>query len=499
MERTAHEREIAHPCGSEPPPPRAGSPSAAWRALGSAGGGGRRALPAGPRGQAFRVTSIGRFLSGVRSELATPLVLVTLRAGGAVAAFLTSVLMARTMDAAEVGIALTCMSVASLSAILVTGSTEAGCVRFVVAYLERGESARARGMVRFNRRVTLVIGLALLASLSVGQWHAARGGEDLSPILAATVMTAVLLGWLRIGAAHAMALGEVIRSLAPSSFFRQAFLLLGLALWTLAGRPSDVAVVLSLMLLGAGIALVLQTALNRGPMMRLGTGQVDGSDWKEWTGVGLQLGLALLFVQFSRDLTLVAGALSLSAEDVGVLGIATAIVGFAKFLVVAINQSVLPELSRAVARGDMETFMRRTAITNHLKFWPMVLVFVAFWMLGEHVAALFGPGFADIASILPILMLEPLALAFFGPGGSYLSLSGRQAVLLPLSIATIALLAAAVTLGAHLGGLRGAALGSSVAWVFWSASLAALSRRYAGRDITLLSTVRHRPWSRTGG
>ena len=445
------------------------------------------------------MTSIARFLSGVRSELATPLTLVVLRSGGMGAAFLTSVLMARTMDAAEVGIALTCMSVASLSAILVTGSSEAGCVRFVVAYLERGELGKARGMVRFNRRVTLGVGLALLASLSIGQLLAARVGESLSPVLVATALTTLLLGWLRIGAAHAMALGEVVRSLAPFSFFRQGFLLLGLASWLLSGRQPDVSVVVSLMLISAGVALALQALLNRDPMRRLGTGHADGSDWKAWTGVGLQLGLALLFVQFSRDLTLVVGALSLSAEDVGVLGIATAIVGFAKFFVVAINQSVLPELSRAVACGDMETFMRRTAITNHLKFWPMVLAFLLFWLLGERVAAVFGPGFSDIAPILLILMLEPLALAFFGPGGSYLSLSGRQSVMLPLSIATIALLAAAVTLGAHAGGLRGAALGSSVAWIFWSASLAVLARRHAGRDITLLSSTWRLPWRRPGG
>lgn len=398
--------------------------------------------------------------------------------------------MARTMEPDEMGIALTCMSVAPIAAILVTGSTEAGCIRFIVAYLERGEHAKARGMVRFNRQVTLVIGLALLGCLLIGQWWVTRGEQEISIVVTLTVMTAVLLGWLRIGSAHVMALGNVVRSLAPFSFFRQVFLLLGLLVWTLIGAELDVVTVVSITLATAGMALSLQTILNRAPMRKIGTGRTDDSDRWEWTKIGLQLGLTLLFVQFSRDLTLVVSALSLPPEDVAVLGIATAIVGFAKFFVVAVNQSLAPKLSKAIARGSTRSFMHDVAVTNHLKLWPMVLAFVLFWVFGERVAAIYGPAFANMTPILLILMLEPLALAFFGPGGSFLSLSGHQLVLLPLSIATILLLLLAVTLGAQIDGLRGAAVGSSIAWVFWSASLAVLTRRYMKLDITVLSSTR---------
>ena len=430
-------------------------------------------------------------LSVFRSELSTPLLLVILRTGGAVAAFFTSLIMARTMEPAEMGIALTCMSAAPIAAIFVTGSSEAGCVRFIIAYLDRDEMEKARGMVYFNRRVTLVIGAVLLIVLLIWQLWLIGGETDFPIVFAITAITAAMLGWLRIGAAHAMALGEVVRSLAPFSFFRQVIMLLGLVGLVLVDRSLDVETVVLIMLFSTGVVLVLQAALNHGPMQRIGTGPADMSDRREWTTVGLQLGLTLIFVQFSRDLTIVMSSFSLLPKDVGVLGIATAIVGFAKFFVIAVNQSITPKLSKAIARGDTDALVHMVAITNHLKFWPMVLAIIAFWLFGDNVAAIFGPDYADVASILVILALEPLALAFFGPGGNFLSLSGHQSVLLPLSGVTILLLAAAVTIGAYVDGLHGVALGSSITWIFWGASLAVLTRRYAGYNVTLFSSTLH--------
>lgn len=425
----------------------------------------------------------------VREELATPLLLFVLRGGGAAAAFGTSLLMVHNMSAANMGIALTCMSIAPLAAILVTGSSEAGCVRFIIAYLDRNEIDKARGMIRFNRQITLSVGCLTLAGLLIWQILMADQGYEIPLFMAMTIMTAVLLGWLRIGAAHAMSLGKVIRSLAPFSFFRQLLLLLGLGFWVLIGKALTIETVVATMLASVVVVLVLQAALNYSPMQRIGSGDVDVSDRSEWTKVGLQLGLTLLFVQFSRDLTLVIGAFSLSPEDISVLGITTAIVGFAKFFVIAVNQSVTPKLSQAIARADTEVLMLRVAMTNQLNFWPMVLAFVMFWFFGDQVAAIFGPDFSDVAVILVILMIEPLALAYFGPCGNLLSLSGHQYVLLPLSAVAVLLLAICVTVGAQLDGLRGAAIGSSITWVFWSASLSVLCQKYTKHNTTLLSST----------
>ena len=415
----------------------------------------------------------------------TPLTLVVLRLGGTAAAFAISLILARTMDPVEMGVVLTSISAAPLAAIVVTGSTEAGCVRFIVAYLENGDVDKARGMVQFNRRVTLAIAFVLLTGLCIWLWAQAGSEQGASLVFAMTALTGLLLGWLRQGAAHAMALGKVVRSLAPFSFFRQVLLFLGIAICILMQKPLSVLLVVALMLASTAAVVVLQAVLNRIPMQRMGAGVADFSDRGEWTKVGLQLGLTLLFVQFSRDLIIVISSWSLPPNEVAVLGITTAIVAFTKFYVIAVNQSITPKISAAIARQDDSELMQRVAISNHLKFWPMVLAAFLFWLLGDHVTAIFGPNFTNITPVLLVLSLEPLALAFFGPGGNVLSLSGHQFVMLPLSVFTVLLLLAAVTLGANVDGVRGAAIGSSLTWVFWSTSLAYFAHKYTRHNVTL--------------
>ena len=435
---------------------------------------------------------IRNYTSKILSELKTPLVLVTMRIGGAAAAFILSLLMARSMDPTEMGVAMTCMSAAPLATLLLTGSTEAGCLRFLVAYLDKNELSKFRGMVSFNRRVTLTLGVAFMLTTIGWLWMTDRQSGDLSMVILLTAITAVLLSWQKIASVHVMSLGHVVLAMAPSSFWRQILLVLCVGLWILADNDLTKEVVASGMLLSAIAVLILQIALNHRPMQRVAASKTDVpdySDYGEWTKVGLQLGITLLFVQFSRDLTLVFSSLSLSPENIAVLGIATAIVGFAKFYVVAINQSIAPQLSQAVARNEIDKIQKKIIFTNHLKFWPMVLVLILFWLLGDEIAKIFGPGFENVALLLPILMLEPLAMAFFGPGGHLLSMSGHQFIMLPLSIATIAVLVGAITIGAHLGGIEGAAYGSSVAWVFWTVSLALFARKYVRHDVSMFSAT----------
>ena len=415
-----------------------------------------------------------------------------MRVGGAVAAFVLSLLMARNMDPAEMGLAMTCLSAAPLATMLVTGSTEAGCLRFQVAYLNRNELSKFRGMMSFNRRVTLVLGTIFIV-ITIG-WLLITDQESggLSTIVLLTAVTAVLLSWQKIASVHVMSLGHVVLAMAPFSFWRQALLVLCVGLWLLTDNALTKEVVASGMLLSVIAVLILQVVLNHRPMQRVVASKSDGldySDYREWTKVGLQLGITLLFVQFSRDLTLVFSSLSLSPEDISVLGIATAIVGFAKFYVVAIDQSISPKVSEAVARKEIDKILKKITFTNHLKFWPMVLVYIVLWFSGDNIAAIFGPGFERIAILLPILALEPLAIAFFGPSGQLLSMSGYQSIMLPLSVATIAVLASAITIGAHFGGVEGAAYGSTVAWVFWTVSLALFTRKYVHYDVSMFSAI----------
>ena len=427
------------------------------------------------------------------SELKTPLALVVTRIGGAIAAFALSLLMARNMSPAEMGLAMTCLSAVPLATLLVTGSTEAGCLRFLVAYREKKELGKFKGMMSFNRRVTLVIG-ALFIVVTLGWlWMTDRTGAYSSTVVILTAIATVLLSFQKLASAHVMSLGRVLLASAPGSLWRQTMLVMLVGLWILTEYPLTKEVVVTSMLLSVIAVLILQETLNRRPMRQVLTAkniESDYSDYREWTKVGLQLGITLLFLRYSRDLTLVISSFSLAPEDIAVLGIATAIVGFAKFYVISIHQTLGPQLSKAVARNEIDKIQKKIVYTNHLKFWPMVLVLIVSLFLGDEIAGIFGPGFEEIATLLPILMIEPLAMAFCGPGGQLLTLTGRQFIMLPLSIATVVVLGCAITIGAHVGGVVGAAYGSSFAWVFWTVSVALFARKYISQDVSMFSATR---------
>lgn len=417
--------------------------------------------------------------------------LVSLRIGGAAAAFIFNLVMARTMEADQMGMAITLMSMALLAAIIVSASTEAGTVRFITGYLEREEFAKARAFIRRTKNTVLVLGPALIVFVTAFLWVKSRmDGSEFPTATAIAAAVAALLGGLRVGAAHAMAFGKVIRSLLPSLFLRQVLLLAGVAAWAAWVAPPTVVSVMGILFVTVAVALMIQYAVGRRLYDRLGTGDLDRSETSEWVKVGLQLGLTLIFVQHSRDLTLAIASFSLEPAQIAVLGVATALVAFAKFGVAAINQSITPKIAKLIARDDKAALMEVAFTSNHMKFWPMVLTFVVLALFGDWILGIFGPKFAEGAPLLLILMIEPLALSFFGLGGNYLSLSGHQFYLLPLAAVSIAVLAVAITLGAQIAGLTGAAWGTAIAWIFWSAGLAILTRRISGLDVTMITTFR---------
>lgn len=420
----------------------------------------------------------------------TPLVLVVLRVGGAAAAFALNLIFARTMTPDEMGAALTAMSLAMLLAIFVSLSTEAGAVRFITQYREKKALASARGFVRFNRRTVQFMGpmLCLFGLAVLALWTHFKSAP-FPATFAIAFLVAILMGWLRIGAAHALAFGKVIRSIAPNSLFRQIFLLIGVVIWALTIGPPNAVHVMWLLLAGVAVALVIQHLWIRGLYVELESGTADMNERPLWMKVGLQLGLTLLFIEYSRDLTLIFAAMALAPSDIALLGVATALVGFTKFALVAINQSFTPKFAQSIARDDTQSLRQLIFTSNHMKFWPMIVALLGVTFLGEWILGMFGDEFRAAAPILVILMIDPLACAFFGPAPNYLSLSGKQFILLPLAVASLLLLALSINIGARIAGLEGAAWGVALTWIFWTGSMAFFVRLRAQIDTTMVSSV----------
>ncbi|WP_255010549.1 lipopolysaccharide biosynthesis protein [Roseovarius sp. M141] len=416
--------------------------------------------------------------------------LIGLRISGALSAFLVSLLMARYMETAEMGRGMVLMSTAVLSGIFVSLGIEAGAVRFVATYRKDDRPDFARGFFRFSWQLVGIVGLSICICATIFLWLRAEILErpfDIALFIA--LATACVTGVLRVGAAKAMAFGKVIHSLAPATFIRQMFLLMALMfyIWGV-GQPTALTVIF-VFLFGNVLAAGIQYLWNR----RIAEGLVgegrDVSEWPKWVRYGLALAPTLLFVQYSRDLTLIFSSWTVSAEDIAVLGIATALVNFAKFGVASINMSVAPTMADLIVRDDSSALRRLIDVSNHMKMWPSLGCFCLLAIFGSDLLGIFGDQFREYADILMILMLEPLALAFFGPSGQYLALAGQQRALMYAAIAALFVMMIAVSSSGAAFGLRGAAWAVAMCWIFWSAGLAYLARRGGGLGITFADTM----------
>lgn len=420
----------------------------------------------------------------VLSRFKTLATLLGLRMSGALAAFTLTLILARTMGQDDMGRAMALMSFAILLGVAVSGGMEAGAVHFIARYREVGDMARARGFLGLTRWVALALGM--VCAITAG-WLLLTAG---APAFAMALLAAAVLGLLRVGAAHALAFGNVVASLAPTTFLRQLFLLVGIAAIALTTDRLSVSAALAVFLAANSAALAAQIVMNHSIVTKIGSGPSDRSTWREWAIYGFHMAPALLFVQYSRDLVLTISAWTLAPTDIAVLGVVTALTAFAKFAVAAINQSITPTMAKLIASADHDGLADLIRTSNHMKFW-MVLVGTALAVpLGTPVLGIFGEAFRESTSILLILMVEPLVLAFFGPAGQYLSLAGHQRVMIPMALFALAALITGIIAGAWLAGLEGAVIGVAASWMVWMGTLALRVKRLSGIDVTMIGTLR---------
>lgn len=410
------------------------------------------------------------------------------RVFGAMLGLLFTVLLARLMTPAEMGRAMTAMSLGLLLPIIATGSAEAGSARFVTQALQRQDLAAARGFLRMNWQVAAICAPLLLA---VGTIFVLTFRGDVQPeTLLLAILGASILGLVRIGSAHAMGFSRVILATLPQTFLRQLLMLVLVGGFWLTTRQSPTAsgIMVAFVLSAMIIVVIQQLALRKSYALVKMTAH-DSAARRPWLQYGLQMGAALLFVEYGKDITILCSALSLQPDDVARLSVALSLVGFARFGLVAVNQTTTPDMSRALASGDMARLIAITDHSNLSKVGVALVALLVFVLFGKTILGVYNDHFASVWWLLPILMSETLAMALLGPSSNVLSLSGNQRILMWVSVALVPFLACFVAVGAAVAGLGGAAFGAMLAWVAFHTTLALAMRRRMGLNLTFGGTL----------
>src|SRR5690606_25315741 len=161
--------------------------------------------------------------------------------------------------------------------------------------------------------------------------------DAVSAVPALALAGAVLLAVVRVQASHCLGFGRPVAANLPVQLLRPGFLMIAVIVAGVLAPPLTPERVMALFVLTLAMVMVVQAWLASGARRKLPRGTHDWSGVREWFAVGLQLGLAGLFIGFGRDIAILCAGTVLPPEDVARLGVALRIAGFVKFGMIAVN------------------------------------------------------------------------------------------------------------------------------------------------------------------
>lgn len=387
---------------------------------------------------------------------------LSIRAGGTVAAFLLQVLMARTMGAAETGLAAAAMSAALVAGLAATAGYQAGSTRFIVQNETLGRRDLALGFIRRGWSVVAVTGpLAAAAGLALAlAWADGDRGGNLFGVWGYAALTVPFMALLLLDSGYAHGCSRFTLSFLPSAFLRQTLVLAVVAGGVAAGFAWSAAGVVAVFFAVVAVSALGQWLVLRRHVLRRLAGVVPAYDTRHWIGTGAELSILLLFSGLYGDLVVVLAALVLPPAEVAYLNAAVRFAGVLGFIVYAVNATLEPRLSAMVAHGDHKGMQALLRLGVHLRVWPVLAAAALTVPFGGVLLGLFGADFRAGHGALMVLSLSHGLMAATGPVFMLLSITRRQrtafALLAGLLAATVVLVPAA----AVLSGV------TAVAWVF---------------------------------
>ncbi len=423
-----------------------------------------------------------------RSPLTISLALLLARSLAAIAAALTTFLLARLIPSADLGSVMAMVSAAMIGSLVLSLNIETGAMRFLTEARAANAPDRIHGFIHFSRRVIRVLALPVMAGTAL--FLILTGAPFSAPLLVGLLMIPAF-AWSRATARHAGALHQVLRGGLPQLTIRPLTVLVGIALAAAFGWPLTPLTVLLLFLAGAVLTIALQTRLLAPVLAPILATPPDDTEAADWAATGVRLAPSLLFQDLLRDLVLVLSALGLGASDTGILAICLTIVLLPNLALVGIEMGYGPQISAAcVARNrpELAALLRQAAGLRLAATLPATVLIAGF---AEPILGFFGPDYVAGATPLRLLCLLPLTRAAFGNPFLILSVAGEAAAIFRITgLGLIAMLA--VIPAAALFGLPGAAIAACAGFALVQVWLYASCRASAGADTSALSLIASR-------
>jgi len=413
------------------------------------------------------------------------------RLTGAVLVFLTQILLARWMGAAELGIYVLAFSWCSLLAIIAGLGYPAASLRIIGHGLAHDDRHHIRGFIRQGWQI--VAGFGLVAGglgliLILATREMIPDGYTSTFVIAMLCVPVFSMLRMNLRIAHAMSWFKL--AFLPNTALRpMLFILIVYAAWV-ADIQLTSSVAMLLQLTAMCLIAICQFAILK-PLLNHELKEVQPSyESRLWLRTAVPLLLVILFTQFFPEISVVLVGTMLPADEVAIFNASLRTALLIAFGLNAVNAIITPRISSLYAAGDIEGLQRLVAISTHLKFWPALFAVIVLALGGDYVLALFGKEFVTGYETLLVLAMSQLVLAAIGPVEVLLSVTGFQDRCLQVFALALLLTAILNLLLVPRFGIIGAATAVLLVVLFWAIWLLTLVVRHLEIDPSLFAFSR---------
>lgn len=359
---------------------------------------------------------------------------------GGLAAFLSTVVIARHFGAGALGAIALCLAITSILAVLICGGRQAVAPLFIARYLEQKQPGKIRGFVHDSLIMMAGASMVSMGLLGGAYWFLAGSISALTTMTIATAaISAPALSLIIFNGAVLTGYRRPLLGLAPDLFVKPALLFAAIIAAILCfAEPWPGAV------FGAVGASFWLTALSQAAMIyRLRCYPAtppDAAERTTWHKTALPWITIVLLADYLIELHLLLAGSLLAPAALGVLHVCFRLRMLASFGMRALYSVFMPDVYAAHARGDLELMHRRITQGNALVCVYAGAACTAFAVLGAPLLGLFGDGFAAGYALLLVISLSMLPRAMFGPSMAIMAAAERsQKPMIAILIAAAAL------------------------------------------------------------
>lgn len=176
--------------------------------------------------------------------------------------------------------------------------------------------------------------------------------------------------------------------------------------------------------------------------------------------------------------------------DTGIYTAAVKVSGLAVFILTSINFVIAPVISGLYAKRDLSRLAKMLSITAKLTTLGALVVLVILTLYGEDILLMFGKEFSAAREVLIILLVSQIVNIGSGSVGFLLNMSGRQMYSVKaLALSSVVnIIANAFWIPRY--GIEGAAYATLISTMVWNLYLVFFAYKELGINTTVFSTGR---------